>query len=283
MFHDDPMPIPSVANSIVNCWIEAENKLRNLLKKKYWSKGEEFITELFHGELREIVTKAAKDGEFEAAFLEDLQSQFPELKYGSCLGNIAYGIEASTILHPRHIETKTGGDLGILLIRPSVARAFEGKALTIDHEYCRGLLCQAKLKKKTGQKHVGTWGRLTPNQRKILSDRTEYLSLLLYEYTDDENHDLAAFHWQLCRNTEIKEIERWLKAGDFPGKVTSSLIIEGLSKANIGTDKPEIISAYIRPEVNSSMEIRIGWPSSKKPPGYFPTYECVSTQIKIAE
>lgn len=180
MFHDDPMSIPSVANLIVNCWIEAENKLRNLLKKKYWSKGEEFITELFHGELREIVTKAAKDGEVEAAFLKDLQSQFPELKYSSCLENIAYGIEASTILHPRHIETKTGGDLGILLIRPSVARSFEGGALTIDHEYCRGLLCQAKLKKKL-VKSVSMFGEGSHRIRER-SFRAEQ-NIYLYSYT----------------------------------------------------------------------------------------------------
>lgn len=141
----------------------------------------------------------------------------------------------------------------------------------------------SKVKEKTSQKRVNVWGRLTPNQRKILSGRTEYLSLLLYEYADVENHELAAFHWQLCKNAEIKEIEGWLKADNFPGKVTSSLIIEGLSKAEIGTDKPEIISAYIRPKINTSMEVRIGWQPSKKPPGSVPTYEWLFTQKNVIE
>ena len=62
-------------------WTEAKKAAWNLLEQKYWHKNEEFITELFHGELRESLEKACQSKKSVAAFLSDIQDQFPELEY----------------------------------------------------------------------------------------------------------------------------------------------------------------------------------------------------------
>ena len=47
--------------------------------------------------------------------------------------------------HPKRVEAKTGGDLGIAVVRPNVQMSRFDEVLTIDHDHRRGLLCQAKV------------------------------------------------------------------------------------------------------------------------------------------
>src|SRR4029077_9602721 len=101
---------------------------------------------------------------------------------------------------------KTGGDIGLVLIRPNVNHErFRMRPLTVDEHYSRGLLCQTKIKRRNAR-----WGGFTPNQKKILSNRTEYLALLLYEYKDAERKALMPFQWQSCARMNFKGIERML-------------------------------------------------------------------------
>ena len=84
----------------------AEKSLRTLLRTRYFDQDEEFITQLFHGELRAVVEKASNEGIVRKSFLKDLEGAFPNLKYSQDLSRIAEGIRATTVLHPRELEKK---------------------------------------------------------------------------------------------------------------------------------------------------------------------------------
>ena len=125
--------------------------------------------------------------------------------------------------------------------------------------YRRGLLCQAKLK----QRSTGKWGKLKPNQEKVLAGHLNYLSLLLYEYADSKRLNLMPFRWQLCRDFGISDIKQWLKADSFPSLLDSSKIIELLGKNQIGTDDETTCEGVICPPTKRTtrwMEIIIWWP-----------------------
>ena len=98
--------------------------------------------------------------------------------------------------------------------------------LNVDPEYHRGLLCQAKIKRRASRKCKSEWGGFaSDNQRAVLRTRLNDLSLLLYEYTDADRHLLAPFGWQLCGGAQFEDVEQWLKSGQFPDRQTSDKII----------------------------------------------------------
>lgn len=149
IFMEKPMPILEVTELLRKCYISAEESSRGLLATDYLDKGEGFITELFHGRLRAAVSEANKNGLIKTAFINDLGHRFPDLRRSSDLNLIATGIRASTTLHPREVEAKTGGDFGIVLVRPSISESrYNQYVLKINRNYQRGLLCQAKLKRR---------------------------------------------------------------------------------------------------------------------------------------
>ena len=222
---------------------------------------------VFHGELRAVVEKASNEGIVRKSFLKDLEGAFPNLKYSQDLSRIAEGIRATTVLHPRELEKKTGGDLGILLVRPDVyPRDFDDSVLNIDDDHQRGLLAQAKLKSRQTPSRRSNWGSLTPNQKKVLPQHLSYLSLILYEYSDNERMSLLPFRWQLCHEASINEIERWLQINEFPSLKDSVSIIRMLGSDRIGTNDKNIIQEYICPKVRRSLIIHIGWPPDASPP-----------------
>lgn len=229
--------------------------------------------------MRESLEDASQAKKVENAFLIDLQAQFPQLRYEKELKSIADGIQARTIRHSKRIEGKTGGDFGLLVIRPSVTVTYDTRRtisrfetnirIRIHKEYCCGLLCQAKLGGCSSQNRRNKWGKLTQNQKRVIPERIDYLSLILYEYLDEERYNLDSFHWQLCKGANIEDIEDWLKSGNFPNKDTSDGIIEQLCSGNIGTDQLEIINNYISPKMKKSFVIKVGWAPGKEPPDYF--------------
>jgi hypothetical protein len=226
-----PMDIPEVTTLVAHCWMNAENEVRHLLAQRYLDKNEEFITELFHGEFRRTVDEASSTGAVQDAFLHDLESAFPDLQHSVDLNSLANGISATTTLHSRETERKSGGDLGIVFVRPNVTEQIPS-ILDVDPEYHRGLLCQAKIKRRASGIRKPEWGGFaSENQKAVLRTRLNYLSLLLYEYTDAERHLLAPFGWQLCHDAKIHEVEQWLKSGQFPNLLTSKKIISLLGKA----------------------------------------------------
>jgi hypothetical protein len=168
------------------------------------------------------------------------------------------GLIAEVSLHRPKREKISGGDLGILLLRPQVV--YSAPTVTIK-DYRRGLLVQAKMKRKTGK-----WGQFNRNQKRVLPERRSYLGLLLYQFGDSERRQLSPFAWQLCSRMSFVEIEKCLNQDAFPNLIDSTRIVQELGQAAIGTDDDETIDKIISTARNPCLTIRLHWPSDKKPP-----------------
>ena len=190
------------------------------------------------------------------SFVADLQAGIPELRDRA--GGIAHGIVADVTLHGRGAERTSGGDLGLLIVRPHVS--LEGDVARV-RDYRRGLLCQAKRKK--GRR----FGSLSKSQRSVLPARLPYLAILGYEFADTEGYDLEPFKWQPCHEASVREIESWLAHGNLPSPVGSADILTAVASGGLGTDDNDIIRDVIFPAGNRALEIRIHWPRGGPPDG----------------
>jgi hypothetical protein len=251
------LEITNTLDVLIETWALAEENLRNDIASCYPDANEEFITQMFHGKYGAILSYASQCQHIENAFLRDLQKAFPKLSQE--LHQIATGLIAEITLHKKGTEKITGGDIGILIIRPNVHDY--GHYLKIS-DYRRGLLCQAKLKNQKGK-----WGRFTERQSEVLPKRLSYLSLLLYSYSDNTRRSLNPFQWQLCDGVKFSEIQEWLKTDKFTKLVTSDQIIANLAYGNVGTDNDDIISSIISPSRNPVLIIRVTWPDGRRPGG----------------
>jgi hypothetical protein len=250
-----PLAIPHTLSVVVNCWMNAEMALRNVVKEKHQDIDEECITRLFYGELGYVLRKASQEKTVERAFRSDLLRAFPETQFSRAIESTATNLVADVSLHKRDTEKLTGGDFGLTLVRPVLS----GFGPWTKGE--RGLLCQAKIRRRSG-----AWGRLTPNQERILSDRTRYLALLLYSYSDPARQCLNEFKWQLCRDMTINKVKGCLTRSEFPSAIGSKEVIERLGNSTAGTNDPSKIREIIRPEGMPHLELRIFWPDDKAPP-----------------
>ncbi|MBI5101328.1 MAG: hypothetical protein HZB33_05785 [Nitrospirae bacterium] len=255
--HGQRLEIPNTLDVLIAGWTLAEENLRNDIASCYPDADGEFITQRFHGKYGAILSYASECKHIENAFLRDIQKAFPELKQE--LHQIASGLIAEITLHKKATEKITGGDIGLLIIRPNIHD--HGHYLKIS-DYRRGLLCQAKLKNQKGK-----WGRFTERQTEVLPERLSYLSLLFYSYIDDARRSLNPFQWQLCDSFNFSEVQHWLKTDNFPSLVTSDNIIANLGYGNIGTDNDDIIDSIISPSKNPVLIIRVTWPDNKRPGG----------------
>ena len=255
MFGRKVLKIPNTLECLAEYWLKAEESLREDICSNYPEADEEFITRMFHGKYSAILKIVSEQKIIERAFLNDLRKAFPEL--GIELSQVAHGLIAEFSLHKRTTERITGGDIGILIIRPSIEREYDYLKI---YDYRSGLLCQAKLKNNQGK-----WGRLTNNQLKVLKDKLSYFSLLLYSYEDLERRHLSPFKWKICDSAGIDEIQEWLNRDNFVGLLPSDDIIIQLGTGKIGTNNDEIIDKYISPASNPVLVIRITWPDGKGP------------------
>ena len=267
------IPIPQILKVISDCWLRAEDCLRNDLATKYGGADEELITPTFRAKFAEQLQIASRNGSIPRAFLADLLLAFPTLGRTE-LSRIASGLIADVTLHERETERYTGGDLGLLIIRPNVSLGVE---LISISDYRRGLLCQAKLKRATGK-----WGSFTKKQKEVLPERLSYLGLLLYCYKDKARRDLEPFVWQLCRSAKFSEIEEWLRNDTFPSLMDSSKIIFGIGNGQMGTDNNDTINNVISPKGNPSLVIRIYWPEGKHPGSHISLSSKVETRLNFA-
>jgi hypothetical protein len=257
------MRIPTVGALVISCWARAEQALQEIERQKYSDRHKETITTLFHSELECEFAKVSGSGNVEQAFLADLTHAFPELKIGELRSKIARGLVATVSFHSREIERKTGGDLGIVLVRPDVQKAqFGWSELTIDHDHKRGLLCQAKIFRRSAH-----WGALSGQQKKTLTNKLGYFALLLYRYVDQDGHrrDLAPFSWQLVAGATVEQIGEWLVSDEFPSPQGSQEILGALVRDQIGTDDNVLIDRDITPQLRPSLVIRIGWNDGEGP------------------
>ena len=108
------MRIPHLIKLISECWQEAEKSTSFLLATRYHDEDEPFITNLFHGELGVAVKEASDKGRVRRAFLQDIQSAFPEIDHSAEIELRISEIGATVTFHPGKIERLTGGDLGLV-------------------------------------------------------------------------------------------------------------------------------------------------------------------------
>jgi hypothetical protein len=255
------MNIRNVSELIAQCWNSAEGALQKAIESKYHDLNEEVITELFRGELRATLEQASSNGTVARAFLADLKSAFPRIAQ-SDLSRISHGLIATVNFHSKSVEKRTGGDFGLVLVRPDVSRArYGGSELVIHDDHQRGLLCQAKILRRNG-----TWGGLTHKQKQLLTGRMAYSGLVLYHYLDSsERRRLAEFDWQITAGNSLDDVSLWLKAGQFPTLQKSVQIIRSLARDRIGTDDKAIIAELIAPPTRPSLEIQVRWRDGEAP------------------
>ncbi len=261
-----PMPIPSTSRLVADLWMDAETDTRSLLATDFPDQDEEFITKFFHGHFRRTVRNADEGGLIKAAFLDDLQSEFPcDIETGY-LDRLAADITATVELHSKQDEGKSGGDFGLIFSRPSITAHDSG--ITVDEDrHLRGLLCQAKIEQRGSKPAKCEWGRFTGPQQGTLENRLEYLALVLYRRAGPKRHSLEPFRWQRCDHAKtLQEAKRWLRTDDFPGLISSDEIITLLGKDRIGTDDKQIINRYISPGSRESLVVKIDWPPGAEPP-----------------
>jgi hypothetical protein len=250
------MRIRKVAELIAQCWTSAEQALRDTVREKSPDRNEEFITDLFHSELEAECKRISATGAVERAFKNDLRLALPTIGEIDA-GRITRGLVATVHFHPKEIEGRTGGDYGLAFIRPDVRYAnYSRSSLNIEHDYRRGLLCQAKILRRNS-----SWGKPTSKQLQLMEHRLQYLSLVLYKYADQRGarRELCPFQWQLTCNGSAADIVGWLRSGSFPNLQSSKDILLELADGNIGTDDDQLISEFVAPRVRPSLEIKIHW------------------------
>jgi hypothetical protein len=256
------MRIPAVGELITQCWVTAEESLRELVRNKYADRDEEIITTLFHSELESEFRRVSDSGTVARAFLSDLKQAFPRIS-GQILSDVSSGLVATVSFHPKHIERATGGDFGLVLVRPDVRGVrFEESALAIEHDYKRGLLVQAKIWQRSSR-----WRNLNRRQREVLREKSSYLALVLYRYSDQhsERRMLKPFAWQLAQDATVEDLVGWLASNVFPDLRDSAQILTGLAEDKIGTDDEGIIQRDIAPPLRPSLEIKIHWRDGRGP------------------
>jgi hypothetical protein len=251
------MPIPNVGGLIVKCWLNAEQTVcSNVIRDS----DEDQITYLLRGELEKELERASDSGRVEATFLLDLQKGFPNFEVYDLRTKVARRIVATVAFHPRHVEGKTGGDIGVVLLRPDVQVSLARSEVTVKGEHGRGLLCQAKLFGRNL-----SWGKLTTPQKTNLPNRLKYFCLLLYRYTEEERRQLHPFVWQTTSEANINQITKWLASGVFPNLKNSQELLRALVRDEVGTDDANVIKTDITPPMRPSLIVRLHWKDGDAP------------------
>jgi hypothetical protein len=267
-----------LAQVIAGCWAEAESRLTELIAEKHPNPSEELITDLLAGELRASVARASGTHRVEHAFLEDLDSQIPNLNVSDA--RRFGGLIASVTPHTKSHEGRvSAADLGIVILRPQVwLNGWANETIECSRDHATGLLAQAKLghhkKRGKGLRSQGpgySWNTLKKKQEDLFPDRRAYYSLLLYRLKGKELSEFQPLRWQLCRDQTVEDVKQWLRSGLFPEEQPSSALLKSLFDGKIGTLDPNIIQSVIAPTKGDfrDIEIRIFWPDGSGPPPSF--------------
>lgn len=260
-----------LAQVIAGCWADAESTLTALIAQKHPNPSEELITDLLAGELRASVVHASDTHRVENAFLEDLDSQIPNLSVSDA--RRFGGLIASVTPHTKSHEGRvSAADLGIVILRPQVwSNGWGNETIECSRDHATGLLAQAKLGHHKKRRKGYSWNTLRKKQEDLFPDRRAYYSLLLYRL---KGKDLSEFHplrWQLCRDHTLEDVKQWLRSDLFPEEQPSSAFLKKLFDGEIGTPDSNVIQSVIAPTQGDSrvIEIRIFWPDGSGPPPSF--------------
>jgi len=158
------IPLTRTIALIAKIFKKAEIGLSRHIKMYYHNADEEFITDLFYGQIKYRLRKASKNREIQKAFEADLREGLSKRgAYSGVLDNQAQtyvnGLIADIVLHNKRQEGKSGGDFGLVLIQPQIVHSWVN--WKIEKKECSGLLCQAKLKGRDGK-----WGNFNTKKKR---------------------------------------------------------------------------------------------------------------------
>ena len=224
-------------------------------EKKFPDRDEEIITELFHAELETEFATVSEKGAVERVFLEDLKQAFQHVRTHELQSKIARGLIATVSFHHRKTEERTGGDLGIVLVRPDVQESYAWSELAIKSDYKRGLLCRRRCSRRDSR-----WGGLSHAQQKGLSKKLNYFALLLYRYADQngDRRNLGPLRLAASCRWVGDTNKQWLSSDKFPSLQDSQRTLGALGTGYIGTDDAAVIDRDITPPQRPSLVIDVG-------------------------
>ncbi|HEY0319474.1 MAG TPA: hypothetical protein VGC66_00735 [Pyrinomonadaceae bacterium] len=260
--------IDETLNAVCGAISGAENELREQIKLYYNDANEEFITFAFYSHIKHKLSEATQNKLIEKAFLKDLKVALRHQRYSERtidreierqLSRHAAGLVADIVLHNRSQEGKTGGDFGLVIVHPEIKT--NSDSLVIKKGASSGLLCQAKIRRKSGR-----WGDLS-NQRDVLPAHLDFASLVLYSYLDGERSELNPVAWKLCNGMTLPELEQLLKKDVFGETLMTVDVVRRLGRSEIGTNDQAMIDKIISPSARQHLEIRIYWPKGDTPGG----------------
>ncbi len=232
--------------------------MRKHIKTYYHNVNEEFITILLYGHINYALFKASKEKVIEKAFLQDLNKacHFSRIlsssQLRSELSRQSNGLVADIVLHNKRQEGETAGDFGLVISHPQITLSKE--SIDIKETNSSGLLCQAKLKDKKGK-----WGKFGDNQKRILTSRMDFTSIVLYSYDDESRTKLNPIDWKICAGQSFSEIEDLLRNDSLDNLGSTTEIITQLASKQIGTQDQKIIREIIAPSLRQILEIKIHW------------------------
>jgi hypothetical protein len=260
---------------VTRCIEVAEAGVQAEVAAAYPDAGEEQITTLLQGSVHRSLAIASGRGEIASAFREDLEAAGVSTFDGSA-SRAAHGLIAEVSWHPRSVEGITGGDFGLVLLRPRLSRDLGG--LRIHAGHACGLLVQAK-KKRCGL----PCGGLTVRQKVVLQDKMDFASIVLYQFVDRANRRLRPFRWKSCRGFTSTAIESWLTRRRFsPSRLlTTAATLWSLYRGESGTSDPALIDRYVRPPTTPVMTIEIKWPKGGGPSSYVEISPRPENKLKV--
>jgi hypothetical protein len=250
--------IPKTITLLTHCWKDAEEATSDHLHRQNPKSNEEFITSLFWGYLNVNLQNAVKDSRLRSAFESDLLAAIPELRYDSHkLRHLSHHLFMDCQLMDKSVERKTGGDFGLTVIHPEITNSYSCSEIRMHRQ---GLLCQAKLRRKTGK-----WGVLSKRQQLVLPENLAFTSLVLYQFETLQRSRLKPFGWQACAGVDIGSVGSWLKSDSFPQILSSGAAIWQIAKGLLGTSDEGLIDRKIAITKRPQVTIRIDWPDDERP------------------
>jgi hypothetical protein len=261
--------------AVADAWTSAENSLIEQVELKNFDLDEDTLTTLFSRELIRQIDQDNKLKVFERAFVADLTGHLGHGADVKVVRQFAAGVIAAISTHPRKVERRTGGDFGISIGRPQINYEMRQERLTVgENEDRRGVVCQAKVRRRSGK-----WGSFTSNQKTILPAKLDHLALCLYDYADGGRKKLMPFSWQVCRGFPFEDVESWLSTDSMPVPITSGELIGRLGRGIIGVSDQTLIRREVNPDESDAeaaallpnMELKITWRNGRPPDPIYAT------------
>ncbi len=212
--------LDKLARVIAGCWAEAEIKLTELISEKHPNPPEELITDLLAGELRASIAQASRAHRVENAFLEDLESQIPNLNVSDArrFGGLVAAVTPHTKPHESQVSA---ADLGIVILRPQVwLNGWGNETIECSRDHATGLLAQAKLGQHRKRCEGYIWNSLKKKPRGSVPKASGLLFLTVVppERRGVERVSTAAL--AVMSRSHGRRRKAVVQVGSFPGRAT---------------------------------------------------------------